>query len=303
MYSYIHSHIVKRCNERRTYFLGGIRSFFLVIQIKMKLEAFPLIYVRERGFWMLIMIATLFLLGIISISFQHEVFSIIVLMGLFMLLVVNKEKRFMISILFSCLIGFVLFMYSTDFIQTIDTSKELKIIVSRFFMVFMIIAMVLNHLFLKKKVYWYNDKPDWRNPIVLPFHRVNTFLFWLIGIIVNVIIYLFFIIQKDVETIQSLLLFCIVFSLINAVFEEVIWRGILLSALKEHASTRYAVIITSVGFGLFHLSIGFPLILSLFISVAGVIYAIITLQTNSIYPSIIFHFVINIGMVFSGIII
>jgi uncharacterized protein len=252
---------------------------------------------------MLIMIATLFFLGITSISYQDNVFSIVVLMSLFMLFLVNKEKRFMISLLFSFLVGFVIVMFLTEFIQTMDLSKEIKIILSRFALVFILIAIVLNHLFFYKKVYWYNEKPDWRNPIVLPFHQVNTFWFWLIGIVVNVIIYLFIIIQKDIETIQSLLLFCIVFSLINAVFEEVIWRGILLSALKEQTSTRFAVVITSVGFGLFHLSIGFPFILSLLISVAGVIYAVITLQTNSIYPSIVFHFVINIGMVFSGLII
>jgi uncharacterized protein len=139
--------------------------------------------------------------------------------------------------------------------------------------------------------------------IVLPFHTVHTFWFWLIGIIVNVMIYGFFIIQKDIEYIQMLVWFCLFFSVINAVFEEVIWRGILLSALKEATSTWYAVSVTSVGFGLLHLSIGFSISLSLFISVAGVIYALITLKTNSIYPSIAFHIVINIGMVYSGFII
>ena len=125
----------------------------------------------------------------------------------------------------------------------------------------------------------------------------------MIGIVVNGIVYLFFIVQKDVEYIQSLLLFCLLFSLINAVFEEIIWRGIMLSALKEFTSTGYAVFVTSVGFGLLHLAIGFSIYLSLLISVAGVIYAIITLKTNSIFPSIAFHLVINIGMVYSGFII
>ena len=126
---------------------------------------------------------------------------------------------------------------------------------------------------------------------------------WMIGIVINVIIYVYFIVQKDMESFQTLLLFCLLFSLINAVFEEVIWRGLLLSVLKEHTSIGYAVIITSVGFGLFHLSIGFSIYLSLLISVAGLIYALITLKTNSIYPSIVFHIVINIGMVYSGLII
>lgn len=220
-----------------------------------------------------------------------------------MFLLVNKEKRFVISLLLSLLIGFVIFMISNDFVGTMNISKEIKIILNRLFLVFIIIGIVFNHLLFNKKVTWHNNKPDWNNPIVLPFHKINTFWFWLIGIIVNVIIYVFFIVQKDIEYIQTLLLFCLFFSLINAVFEEVIWRGILLSALKEATSTGYAVMVSSVGFGLLHLSIGFSIFLSLFISVAGVIYALITLKTNSIYPSIVFHIVINIGMVYSGFII
>jgi uncharacterized protein len=252
----------------------------------------------------LIIIAALFFLGIFFISYHQDVFSLFVFMGLvILLLLVNKEKRYVLSLLLSFLIGFVIFMVSNEFVGTMNISKEIKIILNRLFLVFMIIGIVFNHLLFNKKVTWHNNKPDWKNPIVLPFHKVNTFWFWLIGIIVNVIIYVFFIVQKDIEYIQTLLLFCLFFSFINAVFEEVIWRGILLSALKEHTSTGFAVMVTSVGFGLLHLSIGFGIFLSLLISVAGVIYAIITLKTNSIYPSIVFHIVINIGMVYSGFII
>ncbi|WP_419887187.1 CPBP family intramembrane glutamic endopeptidase [Neobacillus niacini] len=253
---------------------------------------------------LLIIIAALFFLGITSISYQQEGFCLFVFMGLvILLLLVKKEERFVISLLLSFLIGFVIFMISNHFVGTMNISKEIKIILNRLFLVFIIIGIVFNHLLFNKKVTWHNNKPDWNNPIVLPFHKINTFWFWLIGIIVNVIIYVFFIVQKDIEYIQTLLLFCLFFSLINAVFEEVIWRGILLSALKEHTSTGFAVIVTSVGFGLLHLSIGFSIFLGLSISVAGVIYALITLKTNSIYPSIVFHIVINIGMVYSGFII
>ncbi|WP_394234064.1 CPBP family intramembrane glutamic endopeptidase [Niallia oryzisoli] len=259
---------------------------------------------RKWGILLLLLImAVLFFLGITTISYQLEVFSFFVFMGLGILLLANKEKRFVISLLLSFLIGFVIFMASNDFVGTMNIPKEIKIILNRLFLVFIIIGIVMNHLFFHRKVSWYNKKPDWKNPIVLPFHKVNTFWFWMIGIMINVMIYMSFIVQKDIEYIQTLLVFCLIFSLVNAVFEEVIWRGILLSTLKEHTSTGYAVLVTSVGFGLLHLSIGFSLALSLFISIAGVIYAIITLKTNSIYPSIVFHIVINIGMVYSGFII
>ncbi|MCM3163683.1 CPBP family intramembrane metalloprotease [Metabacillus litoralis] len=252
---------------------------------------------------MLITIAVLFFSGIISIAYQQTVFSAIVIIGLLMILSTNKERKFVISLLLSFLIGFVVFMVSNNFIETINIPKEIKVILNRIFLVFIIIGIILIHLFFRKTISWYNNKPDWQNPIILPFHKVNTFWFWVIGITVNGVVYLFFIIQKDIEYIQSLLLFCLTFSLINAVFEEIIWRGIMLSSLKEYTSTGFAIFITSVGFGLLHLAIGFSMPLSLLISAAGVIYALITIKTNSIYPSIIFHIIINIGMVLSGFII
>ncbi len=252
---------------------------------------------------MLLLSAALFFLGIISISYQQAGFTAFVCMGFIILLFIDKEKRFLSSLLLSFLIGFIIFTVSNHVVEPLTISKEIKIILNRFFLVFMIIGMVIIHLLFHKKVGLYNEKPNWKNPIVLPFHTINTFRFWLIGVVVNGMIYLVFIVQKDVEYIQSLLWFCLFFSIINAVFEEVIWRGIMLSSLMEFTSTRYAVIVTSVGFGLLHLAIGFSILLSLLISVAGVIYALITLKTNSLYPSIAFHIVINIGMVYSGFIL
>ncbi|MEH7247326.1 type II CAAX endopeptidase family protein [Neobacillus niacini] len=252
---------------------------------------------------MLIIMAVLFFGGIASISYQQGIVTAFVFLGFVILLFFNKEKRFILSLLLSFLIGFLIFMVSNNFIGTLTISKEMKILLNRLFLIFIIIGMVLNYLIFKKKVSWYNEKPDWKNPIVLPFHKINIFWFWIIGIVVNGTVYLFFIVQKDVEYLQSLFLFCLLFSLINAVFEEIIWRGIMLSALKEFTSTGYAIFVTSVGFGLLHLAIGFSIPLSLLISVAGVVYAIITLKTKSIYPSFAFHIVINIGMVYSGFII
>ncbi|WP_242688910.1 CPBP family intramembrane glutamic endopeptidase [Bacillus sp. Cs-700] len=90
------------------------------------------------------------------------------------------------------------------------------------------------------------------------------------------------------------------FAVINATLEEVVWRGVMLSSLKRNASTLYAVVITSVGFGLIHLSLGIPMMLSLLFSFGGLFYAIVVMKSKSIYPSIVFHMMINVGMVYNG---
>jgi uncharacterized protein len=105
---------------------------------------------------------------------------------------------------------------------------------------------------------------------------------------------------QEISYIRSLFIFAILFALINASLEEVIWRGVMLSNLKRSVSTLYAVLITSVGFGLIHISIGIPVLLSILFSFGGLFYAIVVLKTKSIYPSIVFHMLINLGMVFNG---
>ncbi|MGG0643065.1 CPBP family intramembrane glutamic endopeptidase [Sporosarcina gallistercoris] len=100
--------------------------------------------------------------------------------------------------------------------------------------------------------------------------------------------------------VKSVLPFAIGFAFLNAVLEELIWRGSMLSSLQRNVSTLYAVLTTSIGFGLLHISIGIPVMISLIFSFAGLFYAIVVLKTKSIYPAIAFHFVINLGMVFNG---
>lgn len=85
---------------------------------------------------------------------------------------------------------------------------------------------------------------------------------------------------------DSVILFTIIFSLLNGIFEEVIWRGILLHSFQEGLNnTLYAIIFTSIGFGLQHISLGFSLLPSILFSIGGVWFAIVNLSSNSIYPS------------------
>jgi uncharacterized protein len=133
----------------------------------------------------------------------------------------------------------------------------------------------------------------------MPFHQIKVAYFLLFGLIGSSML-LIPVLFQEISYIRSLFIFAILFALINASLEEVIWRGVMLSNLKRSVSTLYAVLITSVGFGLIHISIGIPVLLSIIFSFGGLFYAIVVLKTKSIYPSIVFHMLINLGMVFNG---
>lgn len=70
-------------------------------------------------------------------------------------------------------------------------------------------------------------------------------------------------------------------------FEEIVFRGIMLNVLKPHG-TRFAILLTTFVFALMHPGVNF--IAAFF---AGILLAHITLYYNSILPAILMHFLHN----------
>lgn len=248
----------------------------------------------------LILLAFLFSMGIIVISYKIWFGLLMIFLPLLIIYIKNDKYRSITSIFFSFLVSFLIFQLINIFIGQYDLPKEIRILLNRSLLFVIIVGLYLNHLFKNKPISFFNHKPQWGNRIDFHFHSINIFYFWLIGLIINIAIYTPFVFQQGKSNFKTILLFCILFSIINAIFEEIIWRGILFSSLQRYTSILYATIVTSIGFGLYHLAIGIPLMICLLFSLTGVYYVFIVLKTNSIYPAIIFHFVINIGMVLTG---
>ena len=96
-----------------------------------------------------------------------------------------------------------------------------------------------------------------------------------------------------------LLLINIVFTaVLPAVCEETVHRGMLLSQIKKQNVWK-AVLISSLLFGLLHINI----YQFFYATILGVLLAILTLSTKSIYPAMIVHFMnnaINVYMTFAS---
>lgn len=87
---------------------------------------------------------------------------------------------------------------------------------------------------------------------------------------------------------MPLLLALFAIAVMPAVFEELAFRGIILSNLKSQPLLKAAVI-SGLFFGLFHLDfyqMGYAV-------VAGFFFSILVAQTNSIFASMLSHFIIN----------
>jgi uncharacterized protein len=245
-------------------------------------------------------LAILFFAGIILFSYKLFVWGFIPVIFLLFFCISTNKYRSAVSLFLFFLLGTLMFQLGSNYINEWNISAEMKILINRSFLLFIIIGAVISIMLFKQKIFVFALLPDWHSNIKMPFHTIKLPYFLLIGLMGSSVILIPIFFQQETSYVKSILLFGLLFSVINATLEEILWRGILLSNLKENISTYFAVVITSIGFGLLHLSIGIPFIVCLLFSFGGLFYAIVVLKTNSIYPSIVFHIVINLGMVFNG---
>lgn len=266
-----------------------------------------LLFIRERSViqlvkskHILIALTCIFFLSIIFFSYRMFSFGILSGLSLFLFYRAHFKYRPTISLFVFFLSGFLLFILGNDVIAQLGISKEAKIVLNRSLLFVLILGTVISIRRNKQGVNLYTVVPHWNDRIEFPHHTINTLTFLGFGLLGSMTIFLPLLFMNSTSISRSLLIFALVFSLINAVLEELLWRGLLLSSFKKHISTFYAVLVTSIGFGLLHLSIGIPILMSLSFSFGGLFYAFVVLKTKSIYPAILFHFVINIGMVLNG---
>lgn len=248
----------------------------------------------------LLFLAILFFAGIILFSFRLFVWGLLPLIFLLIIYISTNKYRSSVSLFIFFLLGTLMFQIGSNYINEWNISVEMKTIINRSLLMFIMVGTVISLMLSKQKIFYFGLLPDWQRRITMPFHTIKLPYFLLIGLMVSSTILIPLFRHQEMSYLKSILLFGILFAILNATLEEVIWRGIMLSSLKRNVSTFYAVVITSIGFGLLHLAIGIPVIISLLFSFGGLFYAIVVLKTNSIYPSIVFHIVINLGMVFNG---
>lgn len=90
------------------------------------------------------------------------------------------------------------------------------------------------------------------------------------------------------KSVLGYILFFIEIAILPAIFEEILFRKVMLDSAKKHG-TKFAIIFTAIMFGLIHMNIP-QAVNAMFI---GIIFAYITIKTGTIIPAIILHFINN----------
>ncbi len=92
----------------------------------------------------------------------------------------------------------------------------------------------------------------------------------------------------------------LLFTLVNATLEELLWRGFLLSRALDFAPESLALAATSLAFGFYHLSLGYPLPLCLLFAVGGFYFGGAALRSRGLVAPWLMHLAVNLLMVAAG---
>lgn len=201
-------------------------------------------------------------------------------------------------------LGFWLYLFLMELIGLTELERDIRIILGRLSLLVPILFLFLVMLIYKYPILPMFQSPNWQESMALPFmpksKQPQIRLFLAVAVCINVLVFLPFLLPKDSNWYQEIWFFALSFALLNATFEELIWRGGLLTIFTEQFGVKPALWLTSLGFGLQHYSLGFSWWVCLFFAVGGLFYALITLSSKSIWPAILWHFVLNVLMVSSG---
>lgn len=203
-------------------------------------------------------------------------------------------------------IGFSFYLFTMK--QVSFPSREITIIAKRLCLLLIFIPFFIDALVRTQRISLNFHRTKWNNTLYMPFiwrgpHQVKIYIFLIIAISINIMTFIPFLLQKEFSYIQHILPFALLFSIINGILEECIWRGILLYHFTNQLGEKWAVLLTSIGFGLQHYSLEFPWSICITFILAGVFYGGIVVKSNSIVPAIIWHVTLNVLMVCSGLIL
>ncbi|UOQ49705.1 CPBP family intramembrane metalloprotease [Gracilibacillus caseinilyticus] len=179
---------------------------------------------------------------------------------------------------------------------------EVRILLQRLSLIVVILVMVV----VTRPLMNFWKRPQWQASVRVPLiwagfrdTSVRSYLF--IALLISGLAFLLpFILQQNGSFSWEIVGFMLIFSVMNAVLEEIIWRGFLLSHFVVSFGTRWAVLLTSIGFGLQHALLGMSWLSCLAFSIGGFFFGAITINAKSILPAVIWHGFFNVLMVLGG---
>lgn len=226
----------------------------------------------------------------------------VLLIGLFLVVAFFREENRLVTwTIIAFFLGNLLLVYVDNFIESFGLSPYSLMMTSQLLLLIPILMISSVIMLFKQEIIPSFQKPILSGKINLPFGIVSPVrrLFLIIYLFLSLSIFGMLLIQRN-EMDWLPFLFIILYASLNALLEEVLWRGVLLSKLIALTNKRFGMVVTSVAFGLGTTMFGFSLIISTFYIFLGLLFGFLTLKSKSIIPAVIAHTLITIHLIISG---
>lgn len=250
----------------------------------------------------------LFVLLIIFVQYKQFTiaFTILILFILY-LAFTSKQNRVFSWVMLAYFVGYLFTLYGDRLVDELPFRISTRMIINRALLLIPIVFIIYVTRKFKGNISQYRGKTDWNARIYFPlifrgFHSLSIKYFLVVVIGINLLVFTPFMLKANVTFDISFYSYLLLFSFINSVFEEILWRGILLTGMVDLTGEKAAILFSGVAFGLSHLAFGYSLLTCLGFSIGGIFYAGLVIRSGSIIPAIIWHFIFNILMILSGII-
>lgn len=100
----------------------------------------------------------------------------------------------------------------------------------------------------------------------------------------------------------NIILYGTLFSVVNAILEEFLWRGFILTRFLDVSNEKVALIVSALAFGLYHYSLQFPIWACFIFAVGGFYMGGSAIKSKGLLSPIIMHIMVNLIFVFCGVI-
>lgn len=212
-------------------------------------------------------------------------------------------KRFRVLLLFGITIfGYLCWLFAVQYLAANIVNAPLLIILNRLSLVgYIILFAIWSRLepcveYLKRGsmketlkaplIWWGNNEYIWRFVLIVC-------ILWIVPAVVFTVLY---------ANIIYFLPYALLFAVINSVLEGVIWRGFVLGRVVDYIGEKQGLVVSSIAFGLYHLSLGFSIWICLLFAIGGFYMGGIAIKSKGFLAPTIVHFFVNLALVSFGVI-
>lgn len=218
--------------------------------------------------------------------------------------VVGRIKKLSFFILFGCMaIGHWIWILFSGFLESIVTNEYWLDILDRFGLAgYIALFLIWDHFqpIDNRYFHWGNLKGSLHFPLIWSGYKEPLWRFSLVFFVIcsGTAFFLYF--TKPINYIT--ILYGLLFTVINAILEEFIWRGFVLGKLVDSVGEKQALILSALAFGFYHISLDFTIGACLIFSIGGFYMGGSAIKSRGLFIPILMHILVNIIFVFAGII-